>query len=201
MNLGNRNELDGEDMKIKVDVITLHAVQNYGSVLQALATQKLLERHGCEVRIINYIRENVKYENLLETRNNLLYPELAKLFKQLLSVKTISALRLQALQSDRKGYDDIDFFRDLYKGLFNGFDPQSAVSYEQMDIQLICLEAWLDIMQEATEHNSIKKRLTNELHSLHDRLEELSTTHSQREVRDMYILLLRRMDQYFRVVS
>ena len=97
--------------------------------------------------------------------------------------------------------DDIDFFRDLYKGLFNGFDPQSAVSYEQMDIQLICLEAWLDIMQEATEHNSIKKRLTNELHSLHDRLEELSTTHSQREVRDMYILLLRRMDQYFRVVS
>ncbi len=26
-------------------------------------------------------------ENLLETRNNLLYPELAKLFKQLLSVK------------------------------------------------------------------------------------------------------------------
>ena len=140
-------------------------------------------------------------ENLLETRNNLLYPELAKLFKQLLSVKTISALRLQALQSDRKGYDDIDFFRDLYKGLFNGFDPQSAVSYEQMDIQLICLEAWLDIMQEATEHNSIKKRLTNELHSLHDRLEELSTIHSQKEVRDMYILLLRRMDQYFRVVS
>ena len=67
---GNRNELDGEDMKIKVDVITLHAVQNYGSVLQALATQKLLERHGCEVRIINYIRENVKYENLLETRSN-----------------------------------------------------------------------------------------------------------------------------------
>lgn len=119
-------------------------------------------------------------ENLLETRNNLLYPELAKLFKQLLSVKTISALRLQALQSDRKGMT-ILIFRDLYKGLFNGFDPQSAISHEQMDIQLICLEAWLDIMQEATEHNSIKKRLTNELHSLHDRLEELSTTHSQRK--------------------
>ena len=87
------------------------------------------------------------------------------------------------------------------ESILYGFDPQSAVSYEQMDIQLICLEAWLDIMQEATEHNSIKKRLTNELHSLHDRLEELSTIHSQKEVRDMYILLLRRMDQYFRVVS
>ena len=54
-------------------------------------------------------------ENLLETRNNLLYPELAKLFKQLLSVKTISALRLQALQSDRKGYDDM-----IFPGLIRG---------------------------------------------------------------------------------
>jgi len=45
---------------VRVDVITLHAVQNYGSVLQALATQKLLEKHGCEVKIINYIREDVK---------------------------------------------------------------------------------------------------------------------------------------------
>ena len=189
------------------------AIRLYGSYLMEMAkvvgsSQPADAQRQAMLDLDNYLFHSVKKmectyvkENLLETRNNLLYPELAKLFKQLLSVKTISALRLQALQSDRKGYDDIDFFRDLYKGLFNGFDPQSAVSYEQMDIQLICLEAWLDIMQEATEHNSIKKRLTNELHSLHDRLEELSTTHSQREVRDMYILLLRRMDQYFRVVS
>ena len=189
------------------------AIRLYGSYLMEIAkvvgsSQPADAQRQAMLDLDNYLFHSVKKmectyvkENLLETRNNLLYPELAKLFKQLLSVKTISALRLQALQSDRKGYDDIDFFRDLYKGLFNGFDPQSAVSYEQMDIQLICLEAWLDIMQEATEHNSIKKRLTNELHSLHDRLEELSTTHSQREVRDMYILLLRRMDQYFRVVS
>ena len=189
------------------------AIRLYGSYLMEMAkvvgsSQPADAQRQAMLDLDNYLFHSVKKiectyvkENLLETRNNLLYPELAKLFKQLLSVKTISALRLQALQSDRKGYDDIDFFRDLYKGLFNGFDPQSAVSYEQMDIQLICLEAWLDIMQEATEHNSIKKRLTNELHSLHDRLEELSTTHSQREVRDMYILLLRRMEQYFRVVS
>lgn len=140
-------------------------------------------------------------ENLLEVRNNLLYPELVKLFKQLLSVKTISALRLQALQSDRKGYDDIDFFRDLYEGLFNGFDPSSSVSYEQMDIQLICLEAWLDIIQEDTKHNSTTKRLKDELYRLCDRLEKLTTTHPQAEVRDMYILLVERINQYFRAVS
>lgn len=52
---------------MKIDIITLHAVQNYGSVLQAFATQEFLKQHGCDVTIINYIRENVKYENLLES--------------------------------------------------------------------------------------------------------------------------------------
>lgn len=53
--------------KLKLDLITLHAVQNYGSVLQAVATQKLFEEHGCDVKVINYIRENVRPENLLDT--------------------------------------------------------------------------------------------------------------------------------------
>lgn len=52
---------------MRIDVITLHAVQNYGSALQALATQELLKKHGCDVRIINYVRENVRPENLLKT--------------------------------------------------------------------------------------------------------------------------------------
>lgn len=51
---------------MKVDVITLHAVQNYGSVLQALATQEILQQHGCEVTIIDYVREDVRYQNLLK---------------------------------------------------------------------------------------------------------------------------------------
>lgn len=59
---------------MKIDVITLHAVQNYGSVLQALATQELFKEHGCEIQIINYVRENVRQENLLKTwgKGNLL---------------------------------------------------------------------------------------------------------------------------------
>ena len=51
---------------MNIDVITLHAVQNYGSVLQALATQEILKAHGCEVTIIDYIREDVRYENLVK---------------------------------------------------------------------------------------------------------------------------------------
>ncbi len=59
-----------EEIKMKIDVITLHAVQNYGSVLQAFATQELLKSHGCDVTIINYIREDVKYKNLIKKWSN-----------------------------------------------------------------------------------------------------------------------------------
>ena len=52
---------------MKVDIITLHAVQNYGSALQAFATQEIFKQHGCDVTIINYVRENVRPENLLKT--------------------------------------------------------------------------------------------------------------------------------------
>lgn len=49
---------------MKIDLITLHAVQNYGSVLQAYATQELFKEHGAEVTVINFARDVVKYENL-----------------------------------------------------------------------------------------------------------------------------------------
>jgi predicted nucleic acid-binding Zn finger protein len=52
---------------MRIDIITLHAVQNYGSALQALATQELFKEHGCDVKIINYVRENVRPENLFRT--------------------------------------------------------------------------------------------------------------------------------------
>lgn len=51
---------------MKIDVITLHAVKNYGSVLQAFATKKLFELYGHEVRIINYVKEESKEENLMK---------------------------------------------------------------------------------------------------------------------------------------
>lgn len=41
-------------MKTKVEVITLQRVPNYGSVLQGYATQKVIEKLGYEVELINY---------------------------------------------------------------------------------------------------------------------------------------------------
>ena len=38
---------------MKIAVITMHAVKNYGSVLQTYATQEILLKMGCDVEIIN----------------------------------------------------------------------------------------------------------------------------------------------------
>lgn len=44
---------------MKISVITLHAVVNYGSALQSYATQKIFEDMGLEVEIIDYRREAI----------------------------------------------------------------------------------------------------------------------------------------------
>lgn len=52
---------------MKIAVITMHAVKNYGSTLQTYATQKVLEEKGMEIEIINYIRKKNLDSNLAET--------------------------------------------------------------------------------------------------------------------------------------
>ncbi|MCR5430306.1 MAG: polysaccharide pyruvyl transferase family protein [Eubacterium sp.] len=47
---------------MKVSVITRHAIANYGSLLQAFATQKILEKLGYESEIIDYIRDDESYK-------------------------------------------------------------------------------------------------------------------------------------------
>lgn len=70
---------------MRADLITLHAIRNYGSVLQAYATQEIFKRHGIDISIINFIREDVLPNNILESNgaNNIikkiiLYPSIKK---------------------------------------------------------------------------------------------------------------------------
>lgn len=52
---------------MKVNIITRHAVANYGSVLQAYATQKAIEKLGHESEIINYVRYDEQGKNISDT--------------------------------------------------------------------------------------------------------------------------------------
>lgn len=50
--------------KKKVSLITLQYINNYGSILQTYASQMYLEKKGCSVEVVNYTRENCRFENL-----------------------------------------------------------------------------------------------------------------------------------------
>ena len=49
---------------MKVVNITLHAINNYGSVLQTLATERIFQDLGCEVETIDYIRETARLDTI-----------------------------------------------------------------------------------------------------------------------------------------
>lgn len=55
---------------MKIDVITLHRVRNYGSSLQTLATQDILDSKGCETEIIDYYPERYTSLGLLKRLKN-----------------------------------------------------------------------------------------------------------------------------------
>lgn len=50
----------------KVEIITLHYISNYGSVLQTFATQKKFENMGFSAEVIDYVRPNAKPKELIK---------------------------------------------------------------------------------------------------------------------------------------
>ena len=53
--------------KKTVAFLTRHTVSNYGSVLQAYATQRAIEKLGCNAVCINYYRSDEKPKKLVKT--------------------------------------------------------------------------------------------------------------------------------------
>lgn len=51
---------------MKISVITLHTVKNYGSVLQTYATQEKFKQMGVKAEFVDYWRENTLDQNILK---------------------------------------------------------------------------------------------------------------------------------------
>ena len=94
---------------LKIAVITRHAITNYGSLLQAMATQKVFEGLGFDCEIIDYVRTQENYRNieksLLKTKkewnNSLLKKSLYLLLRQpesLFAGKRFEMFRLKYLK-------------------------------------------------------------------------------------------------------
>lgn len=50
---------------MKIGIITMHGVKNFGSFLQTYATQKMLESLGHDVSVIHYMSANRRFKSLL----------------------------------------------------------------------------------------------------------------------------------------
>lgn len=55
---------------MKISIITRHAIANYGSLLQSIATEKLFHKFDFKTEIINYIPESEKIENIVDSYIN-----------------------------------------------------------------------------------------------------------------------------------
>ena len=55
---------------MKVLNITMHAVDNYGSVLQTYATEQLFRKLGCEVETLNYIQNGLQLDSVSKIIRN-----------------------------------------------------------------------------------------------------------------------------------
>lgn len=62
-----KNTLKVQEVIMKVQVITRHTPINYGSLLQAIATQKIFESTGCDCQIIDYFRTDEEYGEIERT--------------------------------------------------------------------------------------------------------------------------------------
>lgn len=99
---------------MRIDLITLHAVKNYGSVLQAFATQEKFKELGHDVKVINYIREDVRDENLLQTwcgnniiKKSVMLPTIKrwnKIFSEFLNENLNLTKESYTTESDFKNY-------------------------------------------------------------------------------------------------
>lgn len=106
-------------MKKKIGIITYHAAYNYGSALQAYATQEIIKLLGYDAKIINYrMIEQKKYYAIIRTK-----------FGKKRFIEDISQLPLvkqKILRSKRFE----EFFNDYYDLTYEFSNPDEIYEFE-----------------------------------------------------------------------
>lgn len=135
-------------------------------------------------------------ESLLVSNTDNLLPEVADMFKSLLSIKTINSLHNQSLTEG--GYTPKEFFADIEKYLFKSFSPTAKFSKEQLDVQLSFIRTYLDAVEWGKETAYEEFFLRDELLKISSHFATLSNTHADENVRMLYLLLSQRINKHLR---
>ena len=101
---------------MRVAIVTLHRVYNYGSVLQAYATQKVFEKRGHDTKIIDYITPQRTKWRLFwgkgaEGQSNIIY-RIAKIGSFILKEKTFGDFVRTRLNLTKQYVTSEDLQRD-----------------------------------------------------------------------------------------
>lgn len=120
------------NMNEKIGIITFHAAHNYGSVLQAFATQYLISTIGYDSEIINYRLPNQKefYNNLYShkfgskdfLRRLSRIPEHAKRIKRKEKFERFIQSNYKLSDKEYNTYDELKKIHDKYKVVVTGSD-------------------------------------------------------------------------------
>lgn len=112
----------------KIGLVTIYDVPNYGTVLQAYATKRILENMGCEVTTVQYTRENnwVRSKSLMKksySLKNLIHRLKVTHYGRM--VARLDKFRLQYLSLSKR-YDSLEELKEenwtIYDMLVSGSD-------------------------------------------------------------------------------
>lgn len=112
---------------MKIDIITLHTINNYGSVLQTYATQHILEEMGHTAEIIDYWRKNATIDACVdELLKNALLKKYEKIWNCCGIFRSIVRILLRAKVI--RSRNSVQKFLDEYVHL----TPKQYTSFEEL---------------------------------------------------------------------
>lgn len=93
----------------KIGIVTIYDVPNYGSVLQAFATQKIFEKNGCETKFIVYDR----YNRWLVSHSGQVRPNPIRTMVHRLGIKRLHRKMIHLDSFKKKYFNESRLYRDL----------------------------------------------------------------------------------------
>lgn len=116
---------------MKVGIITRHAICNYGSILQSYATEKVINNLGYEATIINYIREDEKIENIMDT-----YVNTNIFFSKNIFMRNL--YKIMQGKNIRKMEEEFKYFRKKYLNMTEECNNNEELKNKVQDIDIFC---------------------------------------------------------------
>ncbi|WP_292270720.1 DUF5117 domain-containing protein [Butyricimonas sp.] len=134
----------------------------------------------------NYFCSRLMKENMLGRHWEVFIQQAKKVFQKLLAPEVIRGVT-----------DTESLFEDLFSMLFGG-DMERVVSHGQMDMQVLCVDVLLELMEKMEVGKDLYAFVVKQaLQELGARLNELKDNHTDKSVRVMSKLLLARVGKNF----